>query len=155
MKRRLTWTNLLRNERGLTLIELLAVLLIGAMLLALAMSMLFMTMRVNAVQTEKNRMQQEANIILANLANHHRDAECYRLSLNTSETLMIAGCDVGAVAKPISDSTFRYEFQANAVEIRPKDGDLALTLTVKSPDAERQNINVKVETTLSRMKTIN
>jgi prepilin-type N-terminal cleavage/methylation domain-containing protein len=67
------------GEHGFTLIELLAVLAIATIVFSLAFSVLFTVIRYNDKNQSQMGLEQEANAIINDIKNRHRDMEAYQI----------------------------------------------------------------------------
>ncbi|MCG1022198.1 prepilin-type N-terminal cleavage/methylation domain-containing protein [Sutcliffiella horikoshii] len=94
------------DERGLTLIELLATIVIGSIVIGLATGVLVSAMKQNKMVTEHNALRQEANLIITKLRQIHQE-EPYTLCFNEDKKLYINGSSLG---------TDTYTYSAVSVE---------------------------------------
>ncbi|MEK5069477.1 PilW family protein [Sporosarcina sp. FSL K6-1508] len=141
-----------KNEKGVTLIELLAVLVLVTMVGTLIMTTFFIANRFNVTETKKMKMQQEANYIITAVLQKHRTVdECYNLNVSdTGEKIIFSICDEPGTEVIIAEN-FKYKLSELENRVRPKDGDLSTTLTVSDP--ENENLSVSVNTIFQRYKT--
>jgi prepilin-type N-terminal cleavage/methylation domain-containing protein len=70
---------LVNNQRGITLTELLVTLAILSFAGILIWSIFFQGYKYSETATTKNRLNQEANIVIANLTNIHQTSEYYKI----------------------------------------------------------------------------
>lgn len=73
-------TFLIRTQRGITLVELLAVLAILSLIGTLIWSVFFQGFNFSKKAETKNRIQQEANILVTNLIKIHQSSDEYKVS---------------------------------------------------------------------------
>lgn len=140
-----------RNQKGITLVELLAALLISSLVIIILMTTLSIGFKYNISESKKVRLQQEANLVIATITSKHRDGECYKLDVE-EEKLFFYTCDEEKIQEgSVTDNRFNYQVETNHFSGNPKKNDLVLELTVIDPD----NVNLKVEihSTISRVKT--
>lgn len=81
------------NEKGITLVEVLAVLLISSILGVILYSIVILTMNYNTVETTKTSLQQEANYIVTDLQRVHRHTDCYLLSIEHESIKIVINCN--------------------------------------------------------------
>lgn len=82
----------LKNESGLTLIELLATIVIGSIVLILATSVMVSATKQNKIVYEHNSLRQEANLIITKLRQiHQEEMETYTLCFKEDSRLYING----------------------------------------------------------------
>lgn len=141
-----------KNEKGVTLIELLAVLVLVTMVGTLIMTTFFIANRFNVTETKKMKMQQEANYIITAVLQKHRTVdECYNLNVNdTGKKIIFSICDEPGTEVIIAEN-FKYKLSELENRVQPKVGDLSTTLTVSDP--ENENLSVSVNTIFQRYKT--
>lgn len=137
----------LDNEKGLTLIEVLATLVIGSMFLLLAMTMLGTTVRMNQVSMNETRIQQEANAIITELQENHRESDCYTLDADEGQ-VRIGGCDEGRKKRLLGSGVYVHNLTASESIIRPKEIDVDLELVLQDPD---NNHSYDINATLSHV----
>ncbi|WP_424236795.1 PilW family protein [Bhargavaea ginsengi] len=137
----------LKNEAGMSLMEVLAVLVIGTMFMMLAMTMIGLNMKSNAAQMAKTRLQQEANLITAELAEAHR--QCPDMLLfKEGQALSIEGCDFKR--GQVGGGNYTHHLHSEDILNRPLGDRETLTVTVMDGKAE-----LTVPITLSRLGTLN
>lgn len=76
------------NQKGVTLVELLATLVISGIFATIIWTFLFQTMKTNEVEISKNQLQQEANIILNALNEVHRKSDEYKIDYSNDEIII-------------------------------------------------------------------
>ncbi|EHL77930.1 PilW family protein [Bacillus smithii] len=140
------------EQKGVTLIELLAAITLTTIVIAIAFSALFSAIKIYKDNQAQARLQQEADIILSHLnqISEKQNEITIRLSPD-SRTLTIAA----------NDDTYTYdqnyyEISINSNQLQPGD---SVTLKTNTPipillyvkDRNLSNQQVKVSTTLERI----
>ncbi|MED1421472.1 PilW family protein [Bacillus smithii] len=140
------------EQKGVTLIELLAAITLSTIVIAIAFSALFSAIKIYKDNQAQARLQQEADIILSHLnqISEKQNEITIRLSPD-SRTLTIAA----------NDDTYTYdqnyyEISINSNQLQPGD---SVTLKTNTPipillyvkDRNLSNQQVKVSTTLERI----
>ncbi|MFD1927278.1 prepilin-type N-terminal cleavage/methylation domain-containing protein [Sporosarcina siberiensis] len=157
-----------KNEHGVSLVELLAVLALVAMIATLILTTFFIATKYNLTETKKLKMQQEANYIITFILQKHREVEdCYSLKIN-DENLFFDYCDESKPDKLISNG-YEYKLyhplepenplvpqaERDAIEeserFYPKEDNLQMTLMLI--DLSNDQLKVSIDTTFVRYKT--
>ncbi|MEJ9210661.1 PilW family protein [Bacillus smithii] len=140
------------EQKGVTLIELLAAITLSTIVIAIAFSALFSAIKIYKDNQAQARLQQEADIILSHLnqISEKQNEITIRLSPD-SRTLTIAA----------NDDTYTYdqnyyEISINSNQLQPGD---SVTLKTNTPipillyvkDRNLSNQQVKMSTTLERI----
>ncbi|MDN7226971.1 prepilin-type N-terminal cleavage/methylation domain-containing protein [Planococcus sp. N064] len=151
------------NQKGVTLVELLATLVIASLIVGIAWTALSIGMKHSAIEKNETHLQQEANLIITTLANAHRQNDYYTLRYNAKNQLEIQVCQKAAtcnvstapfirVASGVHDYTGTKirdnKFDASTdtpVLIEPKKNHAKFTLQLDG--------KVKVNTTFTRIIT--
>lgn len=155
----------MQNEKGITLIELLAVLLLASIIVGILTTTLSIGLNQKGTQSDKVRLQQEANLVISKITQKHRNGICYNLIDSNEELHFITyklDTDCGEETEltvesrdtkrtVVTDNIFKYEINNNNFKGNPKKCDLKLRLTVKDPDNNK--LKVTVNTIISRIKT--
>lgn len=142
------------EQKGVTLIELLAAITLTTIVIAIAFSALFSAIKIYKDNQAQARLQQEADIILSHLnqISEKQNEITIRLSPD-SRTLTIAA----------NDDTYTYTYDQNYYEISINSNQLqpgdSVTLKTNTPipillyvkDRNLSNQQVKVSTTLERI----
>jgi type II secretory pathway pseudopilin PulG len=143
----------IKNENGLTLIELLATILLSSMVIIILMTTLSIGIKYNVSESKKVRLQQEANLVIATITNKHRDGDCYILD-EEGEKLFFYKCDeTKSKQGSVTENLFNYDINTNEFSGNPKKDDLEISLTVIDPVNEK--LRVTINSTISRVKTDN
>ena len=146
----------MKNEKGITLIELLAVLVLVSLIVTLIITTFTISFNYNVTETKKLRMQQEANYLITLILQKHRTVEAYELTINSVDELVFKECeneedDSCQGPESIIGNEFNYSLSHNPGKIRPKTKDFPTTLTVTDPKNEK--LKVSVETRFTRYKS--
>lgn len=153
------------NEKGITLVELIAALALVALVAGIAWTTLSIGMQHGAAETEKTQLQQDSNIIISTLMNIHRRSDSYTLTFE-DDTLKIESCDAGGSCSN-EQLDMEYDFTGTKVgsftvdttdgtpdviaDLAPKNAHTELTLVVT--DLNNPNRTLLIKTTLARMLT--
>ncbi|WP_019413854.1 prepilin-type N-terminal cleavage/methylation domain-containing protein [Paenisporosarcina sp. TG20] len=144
------------NEKGLTLLEVLASLVLVSLVVALAMTTFNIGVKYNVIETTKTKMQQESNLIVSTLMNVHRTEKCYDIQNVTTITIDVyddALCTALNRKIEFSQSQFNYEvnLQTGTPEkINPQETNYSMTLTIKDVNSSLVN---KYQTQIYRLNT--
>lgn len=141
------------GEKGLTLVEVLAYLVITSIILILILTTFVNINKFTKNELKLTKLQQEANYITSFILQKHRTVEdCYRLDINDDGHLLMAECDKNEV---IIGDKYIYSINTSTPteRIYPKSEDLEITLKVI--DKENTNLSVSVDTVFKRYKTNN
>lgn len=145
------------NDKGLTLLEVLASLVLVSLVVALAMTTFNIGVKYNVIETTKTKMQQESNLIVSTLMNVHRTENCYKIK-NVS-TITINVYDDALCTEPFnrqiefSQNQFNYEVTLQAGtpdKINPQETNYSMTLTIKDVNSSLVN---KYQTQIYRLNT--
>lgn len=144
------------EQKGVTLIELLAAITLTTIVIAIAFSALFSAIKIYKDNQAQARLQQEADIILSHLnqISEKQNEITIRLSPD-SRTLTIAANDDTYTYTYTYDQNY-YEISINSNQLQPGD---SVTLKTNTPipillyvkDRNLSNQQVKVSTTLERI----
>ena len=150
------------NQKGVTLVELLAGLLLVGIVVAIAWTALSIGLKHGAVETNKTQLQQDSNLIITKLTNEHRRSDYYylrfvnsRLEIKTcSET---EGC---GTFLPLTDKRYDYSGSIGGtnftdwdetIKIEPEKSHVDIDLTVAEPGNPKNA--VEISTSLTRILT--
>lgn len=134
-----------KNERGLTLIELLLSLSIATIVGILIWNVFFQGFNYSNKAMTKNQMQQEANIIISSLTKYHRTVDSYEISSSNCK-ISISGNSIEIYEHP------QLCFKTSRTgTIQPKVEDVLLTINVSDKNAPEND--VEIGTVLSRLKS--
>ena len=137
------------NQKGVTLVELLATLVIFGIFSSIIWAFLFQTIKINEVELSKNQLQQEANIIINALDEVHRKSSEYTIEYNSNEIIITDKNSSQIVfSNPQIDYNL-YPLQSGKT-ISPKTDQLNITLVLKSKS--NKNVNTTLKSTFKRLK---
>ena len=153
------------NEKGTSLVEVLAVLLHVSIIGGIGWTALNIGMKHNSVETNKTLLQQEANLIVTKLVNEHRRSDHYYLRA-TNGQLEINSCDSDDLAgescdefMSVTQRGYQHKGSVNGVDftlldgtnrIEPKKSHVKLVLKVTDRE---EKLSAEVETKLTRILT--
>ncbi|WKA60000.1 prepilin-type N-terminal cleavage/methylation domain-containing protein [Planococcus shenhongbingii] len=153
------------NQKGITLVELLAALVLVSLVAGIAWTALSIGFKHTAVETNKTSLQQDANLIVSTLSAAHRRNDTYTLKFDANKQLMIKTCE-DITACPATSTFTRvidnnYDYTDTTINgaiydggtfpevvVKPKENHTELVLKIKS-----LNNTVTVKTTLTRIIT--
>ena len=142
------------RQSGMTLVEVLAVLLLTAIVVSLIWTTVLTSMNYNITETKKLRMQQEANYIITHLQRIHRKCDTYRLEERDGEIWM-TDC-TGAVVQSDKNIGTENDFKISGLpteqEIKAKTADSSLNVNLVVTDSVKNKLGVSVSTVISRYK---
>lgn len=156
----------MRDERGLTLVEVLATLTILSIVSLIIWSIFFQGINFSKKATSKNVMIQESNIVISNLTTLHRGKNKYEItSTGTNNCEITITTDISNTEKQTQTFTHPqmcFEFTSDIKnkkvgepepnKIDPNENDVSLTLTIK--DNNDPTNKVTTSTYLYRMKGV-
>ncbi|QHJ71594.1 PilW family protein [Planococcus halotolerans] len=155
------------NQRGITLVELVAALALVSIIAVAAWTTLTIGMKHGAAETSKTMLQQDANLVISKLSAAHRMNDYYYLQF-VGGNLEIKTCndkDDGSVEcdtlfRRITDNSYLYSGSINGTDfsawssttlIEPKKQHVNFILNVADPVKTARAVNVK--TSLTRIIT--
>lgn len=137
------------NESGLSLVELLAVLVLISLVTGTIWTTLSVSIKHNVVETTNLQLQQEANLVITKIQQEHRKHTCYQIIINKNE-IEILDCVNQTKYLEIESEKFYYGPNINEI-IEPKQEDLNLKdFYVKKVDSKTK---VDVPTIITRFKS--
>ncbi|MGH2318269.1 PilW family protein [Planococcus sp. SE5232] len=153
------------NQKGVTLVELLAGLVLVSIIASIAWTTLSIAFKHSAVETSKTQLQQEANLVVTKLTNKHRKNDYYYLRTSGAIPEIKTCNDSGAAIvcegfMNLTDTNYLYSGTINGIEfanwdsstkIDPKNKHVDLVLKVADPIKSTRSVEVK--TTLTRILT--
>ncbi|WP_017381164.1 type II secretion system protein [Paenisporosarcina sp. TG-14] len=154
---------LLKSEKGITLIELIAALALVSMVAVLIMTTLSIGIQRSVVESQKTKIQQEANLITSKLLNIHRSGNCYQIDITENNDLQVLTYDdpnqstcENVFNKTITINNADYDISTmnsplplEKINPTKENNSISIVLTLES----RRTINYEISTTLSRYKT--
>jgi prepilin-type N-terminal cleavage/methylation domain-containing protein len=151
---------IMKNEKGVTLIELLAVLVLVSLIVTIIMTTFTISFKYNATETKKLKMQQEANYLVAFILQKHRTLNAYKLSINSDNKLVFKECNKnveGTITcdglESIIGNDYNYSLSSNPGIILPKEADFPTTLVVKDPKTSELEVTIKTRFTRYKSTT--
>jgi len=137
----------MKNERGLTLVELLGAITILFIISGIIYSV-FLGFNKNYSQiSEKNSMDQTANIILATVKQHHLKYDQYKISYDEKKKTAYIG--EKTADKPVGDSRYKLQIELGYPEAaafsgsKNIDSSLPLSIHLILNDKTGQTYEVK------------
>lgn len=144
------------DERGITLVELLATLVLISIVMILIWNTISISLKYNLAETKKLRLQQEANYIVTEIQRIHRQCDKYELTITGSKVSMKNCKSKNPIPDVIVSDLYHYvalpEYKGEMIEAKIYDSTIDLILTVQ--DSQNKNLKVRVQTTISRYKNI-
>jgi type II secretory pathway pseudopilin PulG len=153
------------NDKGITLVELIAALALVSMVGVLIMTTMGIGFKYSIAESNKTSTQQEANIIIQKMLNKHRLGNCYKITVEedtqtTNDILfyneidcredgLIPNPEVILIKEPISSSQFNLVLNSGQTYVDPEKNDFSFIASVKYGDKATYEIN----TVLTRYKT--
>ncbi|HHU20566.1 MAG TPA: type II secretion system protein [Bacilli bacterium] len=138
------------NEKGITLTELLAALVLFAVVSALIMTVLFNVFRNSENISDNAQLRQDANLLISTLRSHYDQGD-FEVGLNASNSLLIDGLEVNSSMTSSIDELelINGENSISAVNesmIVKADGTpLTIDLTLKNKDGQTYNLFTTIE----------
>ncbi|NYF25031.1 type II secretion system protein J [Sporosarcina sp. JAI121] len=144
------------DERGITLVELLATIVLVSIVMVLIWNTISISMKYNLAETKKLHLQQEANYIITEIQRIHRQCDSYQLTITGSEVSMKKCVGGNQIPDEIVSNIYHYialpEYKEEVIEAKIYDSTIDLKLTVQ--DIQNKKLKVEVQTTISRYKSI-
>lgn len=138
------------KQSGMTLVELLAVLVLVSLVTGIIWTTLNISIKHNSLETTKLRLQQDANTIITSIQKKHRSSDCYRLIIQEQE-VSLKNCEGEQDSSEIIGREYYYG-PPRDIEIKPtKTSAYELTLEIKDPINEK--LSVSVPTIITRYKS--
>jgi prepilin-type N-terminal cleavage/methylation domain-containing protein len=130
--------HLRNNERGMSLVEVLLTLTILSIVGIVIWQVFFQGYQYSNNAVSKNLLQQEANLVIANLHRVHQSSEKYTIKSSNGSIELIDTNNIG-LAK-YTDTRFDYAAFSNEPDTEPQE----LTNKLITPSDKGQNLNIKV-----------
>jgi len=142
------------QQSGMTLVEVLAVLLLTALVIMLIWTTVLTSMKYNITETKKLRMQQEANYIITELQQIHRKCDTYRLEERNGGIWMTdcTGTVPQSDKKIGSENDFIISGLPTEQEIKAKTTDSSMDVNLVIADPVKNKLEVSVSTVITRYK---
>ncbi|MDQ6599833.1 prepilin-type N-terminal cleavage/methylation domain-containing protein [Bacillus salipaludis] len=145
-----------RDERGLTLIEVLASITILSILGVIIWNVFLQGYKLSQRAVSKNSMIQETNLVITNLTRIHQKSTQYTLSntgANCEITINYTKMDGTTQTEIYNNPQICFNFDiTNSVTmpVNPKQNDVSLKIT--SSDKKNPSNNITINTMLYRIK---
>lgn len=141
---------LLKNQRGLSLVELLATITILSTIGILIWGVFFQGTKHSKIAISKNQMQQEANIIISKLTKVHQTATNYSILSNDGKIVVTYENKYGVSDMIIFEGSNYKLITSSVNNLNPGTTDLPLTITLTDNNNSKNSISVN--TKLYRLK---
>lgn len=148
----------MKDEKGKTLVEVLATLLLLTLVTGVIWTTISVATKFNVGETSTLKLQQEANYIISELQQVHRNCYEYKLTISTNEVKVTEckGDDTKHLPKPQYDGVisnlFNYRYILQDELQTPTTTDLDLT-NFAVIDPKNSKRVVQIPTTIARIKT--
>lgn len=145
------------DERGITMVELLTVLILISLIVGISWTALSVGMKYTAVETGKTEIQQDANIIIAKLSSIHRQSDQYEIKIKNNQFMVRSKDENGWTSfESVLDQQYNYDGTSinevidfnTAFRIHPKQEHAKLELSLK-----KDKRSIQIQTTLTRIRT--
>ena len=150
---------MIRNQKGLTLMELLVSIALGSIMFVLIYQFFFQGIHFSKVINERTLLQQEANYLVSSLTKIHQASDSYRFIFDQNPNASYITVE-GNQTLTFQNRKFRYELLRssdngkvnipNLFTVNPLKEDVVITIKITSNDKEKQTYQTTV--TLSRIK---
>lgn len=145
------------NERGMTLVEVLATLVLLSLVAGIIWSTISISTKLNVAETSTLRLQQESNYIIAELQKIHRKCDSYTFNI-TKEFVEVSNCENENPQQyeGIISSSFNYG-PITSIPVIPAEKDLIIedfrVSDILVVTGNRKNREVVVTAVISRYLT--
>ncbi|CAM3941357.1 PilW family protein [Mesobacillus thioparans] len=143
----------MKNQNGLTLVELLAALTILFIISAVIYSIFFSYNRNYNQISQKNNLAQNANIILATIKNYHLNNDQYFINYDNDNYKLFIGESTPA-SKLLNEGDIKVVIEAGVTQPSVFKGEMSIItkqpLTLKLKLFNKQGQTYEVETILKR-----
>ncbi|MDF2945859.1 MAG: hypothetical protein K0S51_538 [Bacillales bacterium] len=156
---------MIRNNKGITLVELLVSMAISSIILVIIWGIYFQGANFSKVVTNKTLLQQEANTIISNLTRIHQTSTStymFQFSEKSSAEDLTSFTVVGDETMKIENTNFLYSIYAfdftngneelitNNFSISPNINDFNIKIVIK--DKNNPDVKYEAKTILTRIK---
>lgn len=140
------------NERGLTLVEILAALVIVGIFSIIIWRFFFQATELNSREVTQTTLQQEANLIVNVMHQVHTKEEIESISTNSENTqLLIRIKDKNSII--FNESGILYEIKPSMVEVDESgDWPSSFTLYFKLTSSKHEKISFVTRSTFSKLE---
>ncbi|MBT2569184.1 type II secretion system protein [Planococcus sp. ISL-110] len=154
-----------KNQKGVTLIEVLTALVLVSVIAVVAWTSLSIGFKHTAVETRKTLIQQDANLIISTLTGVHRQSASYSLIFEANKLKVVSCVDAVACNDNVIEKS--YDFTGTMVNNIVIDSHDSVPDVISDLEPEKNHTVVKlvltdlnnpkntitVETTLTRILT--
>lgn len=144
---------MLRKQNGMTLVEVLAVLVLSSLVILLIWTTAMTALKYNITETKKLRMQEEANYIITEIQRIHRQCSQYELIVKIDEISMKNCIGPNSISDRLISRGFNYNgttYLKDKIDAKKKDASIPLTLVIN--DLDNARLEMEITTTISRYK---
>lgn len=143
---------IVKNERGLTVIEVLATLTILSIIGVVIWNAFFQGYNYSQTAVSKNSMQQEANLIITSLTRIHQTSTEYTIS-NPNKTIEVNSSNGHTIKFENSQMEYTIDLKGHLTTVKPTtvEADKRIDITITINDKNDASNQVVVEATLSRL----
>ena len=114
----------MRNEKGLTLLEVLASLSIFLIIIGVIYGVLFSVISNYKNLSSKNNLGQEANLIITTIKSYHQENPQYKLSIDSSANKAYIGEDSASI--PLVPDDLSIDLKAGPNSYQAFEGELTI-----------------------------
>jgi prepilin-type N-terminal cleavage/methylation domain-containing protein len=133
------------NERGLTIIELIATIAIFSIILLLITNVVISSITIHDKSYENLQLGQKANIIITELRSIHETNDTYTIRINASGKIAV---NIDGSDRILGEEGYDYEISEEPISVGETDSLTFLTLIITDQDTGR---SITLDTTLSRI----
>lgn len=135
------------NERGITLVELLAALALFGVISVLIWNFFFQALNFNEREVTKNQLQQEANLIVNTIQQLHTKSTINSITSSTSNNTLTIDYDIDNKKVDFDKKNILYILDTPPI-VPSKEFKFKLTLV----SSTNGSVKFPVETTFSKLK---
>lgn len=157
--------NKVKNQKGITLVELIASLALVSLVALLIMTTLSIGIKHSVVESDRVRVQQEANLIVSKLLYTHRVGDAYCLLSFVDKDVqgndfnnLSYGLDCANKTNKLFDQSSSFEISSinlgllDQKQVTPDSENIKINMTIKYRDQKKKSTYL-IDTTLTRFKT--
>lgn len=138
------------KERGFTLIEVLASILILSIIGVIIWNVFIQGSKYAKYSLSKNALQQEANYVITNLTRIHQTSTTYQISSSSCQINVTYTKQDGTISTKLFDSQDICYSTNFTGTVNPNEDDINLTITLS--DKKKSSSKVDISTILYRLK---
>lgn len=131
------------GEKGITMIELLAALVLVAVIAAAAWTAMSIGFKHSVVESSKTHIQQDANLITAKLSTAHRQSDSYSVKFENEQLVLKTCFDGEGCGSYERVSGQNYDFSGTSINGTVYTGAAFAELTIL-PKEQHNPINLKM-----------